>query len=88
MNDSAVDTLKTEARHPRSRRIGYSLAGIVLLALVAGSAAGPVMSNVEQPDYKIESSEAAFEIRSYGPVIAAEAVVEGERKNAINKVSG
>jgi hypothetical protein len=43
------------------------------------------MSRVEQPEYKIESSDGAIEVRSYGPMIAAEAVVEGERKAAINE---
>ena len=85
MNDTAVDTFKTEVRHSRRRKVGYWIAGIVLLALVAGAAAGPLMSRVEQPVYKIEASEGAFEVRSYGPVIAAEAVVEGERKTAISE---
>lgn len=43
------------------------------------------MSRVEQPDYKIEASEGAIEIRSYGAMIAAETVVEGERSAAINE---
>ena len=43
------------------------------------------MSRVEQPAYKIEASEGSVEIRSYGPMIAAEAVVEGERWASINR---
>ena len=43
------------------------------------------MSRVEQPDYKVEKQDGSIEIRSYGPMIAAEAVVEGERKPAINE---
>jgi hypothetical protein len=43
------------------------------------------MSRVEQPDYKVEKQDGAIEIRSYGPMIAAEAVVEGERKAAVNE---
>jgi hypothetical protein len=54
-------------------------------ALVAGIAAGPVLSRVEQPDYKVEKKDGPIEIRSYGPMIAAEAVVEGERKPAISE---
>jgi hypothetical protein len=43
------------------------------------------MSRVEQPEYRIESSDGSIEVRSYGPMIAAEAVVEGERKAAIGE---
>ncbi|MBY0613438.1 MAG: heme-binding protein [Beijerinckiaceae bacterium] len=43
------------------------------------------MSRVEQPEYKIESVAGSIEIRSYGPMIAAEAVVEGERVAAIRE---
>ncbi|MEN3289705.1 MAG: hypothetical protein V7634_4005, partial [Bradyrhizobium sp.] len=42
------------------------------------------MSRVEQPEYAVEVSDGAIEVRSYAPMIAAEAVVEGERKAAIN----
>jgi hypothetical protein len=42
------------------------------------------MSRVEQPEYKIETSDGFIEMRSYGPMIVAEAAVEGERKAAIN----
>ena len=45
----------------------------------------PVLSRVEQPDYKVDKQEGWIEIRCYGPMIAAEAVVEGKRKSAINK---
>ena len=43
------------------------------------------MSRVEQPDYKVTMTEGAIEIRSYGPIIAAEAEVKGERKAAISE---
>ena len=43
------------------------------------------MSRVEQPDYKVEKQDGSIEIRSYGPMIAAEAQVQGERKSAINE---
>ncbi len=43
------------------------------------------MSRVEQPEFTIEESSGPIEVRSYGPVIAAEAVVEGERKKAIGE---
>ena len=43
------------------------------------------MSRVEQPEYKVEQQDGPIEIRSYGPMIAAEAEVQGERKAAINE---
>jgi hypothetical protein len=52
---------------------------------VAAIAAGPIMSRVEQPEYKVTTSGGSIEIRSYGPMIAAEADVQGERKAAIQE---
>ncbi len=43
------------------------------------------MSRVEQPEYKTESRNGPIEVRSYGPMIAAEATVQGDRKTAINE---
>ncbi|MGA7803830.1 SOUL family heme-binding protein [Bradyrhizobium sp.] len=68
------------------RRLSYWIAGILGLAIIiAGAAAGPVMSRVETPDYQVESSAGPIEVRSYGPMIAAEAVVAGERRAAISE---
>ncbi len=69
----------------RHRRGYYGAATVLLLALVAGAAAGPIMSRVEQPEYKIETADGSIQIRSYGPMIAAEAHVEGERQAAIGQ---
>ena len=44
---------------------------------------GPVMSNVEQPDYAVISSEGSIDIRQYAPIIIAETEVQGEREEAI-----
>ena len=43
------------------------------------------MSNVEQPDYKLVTSEENIEIRDYPPMILAEVEVSGERKQAIRE---
>jgi hypothetical protein len=43
------------------------------------------MSNVEQPDYKLVTSEGNIEIRDYFPMILAEVEVSGERKQAISE---
>ena len=46
---------------------------------------GPIMGNVEQPNYDVLSSPADnIEIRRYGPMIIAEVEVRGERKEAIS----
>ncbi len=70
---------------PRRKTIFVGLAVIVAILAIAAAAAGPIMSRVEQPDYKITSTDGAIEIRSYGSMIAAEAEVKGERKAAINE---
>lgn len=57
------------------------LVGIILLAALAGN----IMSNVEQPDYKLIRSEKNIEIRDYARMILAEVEVSGERKQAIRE---
>ena len=69
----------------RRKTIYVSLAVFVAILAIAAAAAGPIMSRVEQPDYKVTMTNGAIEIRSYGPMIAAEAEVKGERKAAINE---
>ena len=68
----------------RSKIYWVLAAGVAALFIAAG-AAGPVMSRVEQPEYKVEASEGPIEIRSYGAMIAAQAEVQGERKTAIKE---
>ncbi len=43
------------------------------------------MSSVEQPDYKLITSEENIEIRDYHPMILAEVEVSGQRKQAISE---
>jgi DNA gyrase inhibitor GyrI len=43
------------------------------------------MSHVEQPDYKVVTSQENIEIRVYPPMILAEVEVSGERKQAIRE---
>lgn len=62
----------------------WALVVIVALAVaIAGLATGPIMSRVEQPSYRVERADGPIELRSYGPMITAEAVVSGERGTAI-----
>ena len=60
------------------------ITSIIAFILIAGVLAGPVMSNVEKPDYKVVQSEQNIEIRQYKPMIIAEVEVFGKRKDAIN----
>jgi hypothetical protein len=60
----------------------------IALAGVAGLAGvlwGPIVSNVEQPKYELVEKDATIEIRDYGPMIVAEAVVSGARDKAIRE---
>jgi hypothetical protein len=72
---------------PSKKRVKlyWILATTVGFITVAAIAAGPIMSRVEQPEYKVTTSGGSIEIRSYGPMIAAEADVQGERKAAIQE---
>ena len=59
------------------------ITSLIALILIAGVLAGPVMSNVEKPDYKVIQSEQNIEIRQYEPMIIAEVEVDGKREDAI-----
>jgi hypothetical protein len=69
----------------KSSRLYWVLAGGITILVIAAVAAGPIMSRVEQPEYTVEVSEGAIEIRSYGPMIAAEVDVKGARPEAIDE---
>jgi len=66
-------------------KIVWTIAIIALVLGIAAIAAGPIMSLVEQPKYKVTTSNGAIEVRDYGPMIAAEAEVVGERQAAIRE---
>jgi effector-binding domain-containing protein len=55
------------------------------LILIGLAAVGPIMSNVEQPSYKVLSSTDKIQVREYAPTIVAEVKVQGDRKEAINQ---
>ena len=52
---------------------------------IAAIAAGPIMSRVEQPEYKLTTSNGAIEVRDYGPMIVAEAEVVGELQVTVKR---
>ena len=61
------------------------ITSLIAIILIFGVLAGPVMSNVEKPDYKVVQSEQNIEIRQYDPMIIAEVEVEGKREDAIRE---
>jgi hypothetical protein len=64
----------------------YRLAwGVPLALLLAASLSGTLMSQVEQPKYKVLESHGDIEIREYAPMIVAEVNVRGERMKALNQ---
>ena len=60
-----------------------AIALIASLLLIGGAMIGPIMSDVEQPNYDVLSSVDNIEVRQYALMIIAEVEVQGERKEAI-----
>jgi len=60
------------------------VAAIIGILLIGGALVGPIMSDVEIPNYEVLVAEQNIEIRRYQPMIIAEVEVVGERKAAIN----
>jgi hypothetical protein len=73
------------AMEKKRKTLMWILAGVVGLLVVGAIAAGPIMSRVEEPAYKVARDAGAIQIRDYGSMIAAEAQVQGERKPAIEE---
>lgn len=69
----------------RRKMILLAAAGLVGLGAITWSA---MANNVETPDYLVSSKSGNFEIREYGPIIVAEATVDGERDKAIQRGFG
>lgn len=51
--------------------------------LLVGTLAGPLMSNVETPNYTVLDQQNKIELRQYEPMIIAEVQVEGEQEDAV-----
>jgi hypothetical protein len=77
--------MQAHPKRPLSLNRYWIMASLVLAAILAAVVAGPLMSRVEQPKYQLISSDGPFEVRSYGPMLAAETEVEGERTAAIQE---
>ena len=61
------------------------LIGVLSAGLLVAALWGPIVSNVEQPKYRMAESSDNIEIRDYPPMIVAEAEVSGDRRDAIGK---
>ena len=59
------------------------IAAIIGIVLIGAIAAGPIMSDVETPDYEVVKSQGAIEIRQYNPMLIAEVQMSGKREDAI-----
>lgn len=59
------------------------IAAIIGIVLIGVFAVGPIMSNVETPNYKVVTTERNIEVRHYDSMITAEVQMNGERKDAI-----
>ena len=57
-----------------------AITGIVLIGAVS---VGPIMSDVETPEYQVIKSDRNIEIRLYEPMIIAKVRVNGKRQDAI-----
>ena len=63
----------------------YILYGMLILFLVLLAMSGTIMSQVNEPKYKVIESNRKIEIREYGPLLVAQVMIEGNRKEAISK---
>ena len=59
----------------------FAIIGVLLLGSIM---VGPVLSNVEIPNYEVIQTKGNIEIRQYEPMIVAEVETTGERSEAIS----
>ncbi len=59
--------------------------GLIIILIAAFALSGTIMSQVDEPEYKVLESSGDIEIRQYEPTLVAQVLVEGERKDAISK---
>ena len=59
--------------------------GFFVFLLLLLTMSGTIMSQVNEPAFKVIEAHENIEIREYSPIIVAQVVVEGERKEAISQ---
>ncbi|MBA3814558.1 MAG: heme-binding protein [Alphaproteobacteria bacterium] len=62
----------------------YILYAAIISSLTLLALSGTIMSQVNEPKFNIIQAQGNIEIREYTPVIVAQVVMEGERKEAIS----
>lgn len=65
------------------KKRGFMIAAIIGIVLIGVVAVGPIMSDVETPNYDVITAENNIEVRQYKPMIVAEVQVNGRREDAI-----
>jgi hypothetical protein len=68
-----------------SKKLMWWVIAVVAVAALGAALWGPILSNVEQPEYNVVESSGSIEIRDYKPMIVAEVQVSGDRGEAIGK---
>jgi SOUL heme-binding protein len=68
-----------------SKKLVWSIIGMVAVLLLGAALWGPIVSNVEHPEYKVAKRNGNIEIRDYEPMIVAETEVTGGRREAISE---
>lgn len=63
----------------------WIIIGLIALLIAAFALSGTIMSQVDEPEYKVLESSGNIEVRQYEPTIVAQVLVEGVRKEAISK---
>lgn len=63
----------------------WIIIGLIILLIAAFALSGSIMSQVDEPEYKVLESSGDIEVRQYEPTIVAQVLVEGARKEAISK---
>jgi hypothetical protein len=62
----------------------YILYALISLCIILLALSGTIMSQVDEPKFTVLESQSNIEIREYDPVIVAQVLVEGDRKQAIS----
>ena len=58
--------------------------GLILVIVIGALISGPLMSNVEHPQYVVTEKHKAIELRDYSPRIIAQVSTSGTREEAIS----
>ena len=60
------------------KKFVWWILGVLAVLLLGAALLGPIVSNVEQPKYRLVERSGNIEIRDYAPMIVAETKVTGD----------